>query len=137
MVAGGGIIAVVGKSVWNRLDFLTDGDFVVRGIVAETGAGHSQHGSAHQGAELRGNAVDLQDVLDGGLHTVAMKQKQEKQLKAHVNKEEGQEGLPPIAVSPAFNSSPEVSMNFISIRTGMITVFITFSPWMITVSLLQ
>lgn len=53
--------------------FLTNGDFVVRGVVAETRSRNRQPGSSQEGAKQRRDAVDFQDVLDGGVHTVAMK----------------------------------------------------------------
>lgn len=57
---------------------LTEGDCVVRGVVAETRSRHSQPGAPLQGAEQGGDAVDFQDVFDGGVHTGAIKQKKKK-----------------------------------------------------------
>lgn len=57
---------------------LTDRDFVVRCDIAETKARNGQSGSSHQRANRRRDAVDVQDVFNSGIHTVAMKQKAEK-----------------------------------------------------------
>ena len=56
-----------------RLILLTNGDSVVRRVAAETRSRNSQSGSSQQGAEQWGDAVDFQDVFNGGVHTVAMK----------------------------------------------------------------
>lgn len=57
---------------------LTNRYFVVRGVVAETRSRNSQPGSSQEGAKQRGDAVDFQDVFNGGVYTVAMKQKSRK-----------------------------------------------------------
>lgn len=54
---------------------LTDGDFVVRDVVAETRSRHGQPGSSQQRAKQWGDAVDFQDVLNGSVYTVAIKRK--------------------------------------------------------------
>lgn len=51
----------------------TKEDLVGIGCVAETRSGNSQAGPSHQSSEQRGDAVDLQNIFYGGVHTVAVK----------------------------------------------------------------
>lgn len=52
---------------------LTNGDFVVRGVFAETRSSNSQRASSEERAKQRGDAVDFQDVFNGGVHTVTVR----------------------------------------------------------------
>lgn len=54
---------------------LTNRHSVVRCVATETRARNGQLGSSHQRAEQRRDAVDFQDVLNGRVYTIAVKQK--------------------------------------------------------------
>lgn len=56
---------------------LTNRNYVVRDVAAETKARHCQSGSSHQRTKLWRDAVDFQDVFNGGVHTVAIKRKKD------------------------------------------------------------
>lgn len=54
---------------------LTNRHSVVRYVAAEPRARNGQLGSSHQRTEQRRDAVDFQDVLNGRVYTIAVKQK--------------------------------------------------------------
>lgn len=54
---------------------LTNRHSVVRYVAAETRARNGQLGSSHQRTKQRRDAVDFQDVLNGRVYTIAVKQK--------------------------------------------------------------